>query len=151
MPFQTQPQQQIYDKVAPWMRELFGAMVNPIPNEPVFVLNTGQMYTMIAVNPWGTDDATITARCYVSMGTEMTPDLMHYLLRENDTFRFGAFGVDKDEDIFFEHTIVGSTCDQEELKASALAVAGTADRYADEIIPRFGGQRQIDKLRQMAS
>lgn len=151
MAFETQPQQQIYEKVAPWVRELFGAMANPLPDQPLFVLNTGQMYTMIAVNAWGTDDATITSRCYVSMGTEMTSDLMHYLLRENDKFRFGAFGVDKDDDIFFEHTIVGSTCDKEELKASALAVSSTSDRYADEIIPRFGGERQIDKLRHMAS
>ncbi|HOD05119.1 MAG TPA: YbjN domain-containing protein, partial [Anaerolineaceae bacterium] len=91
------------------------------------------------------DDATITTRAYVVTGVELTPDLMHFLLRENDRMRFGAFGVDQDNDIFFEHTIVGSTCDMEELKSSVLAVVYTADQYDDQIIQKWGGQRAVDR------
>jgi hypothetical protein len=146
MAFQTQAQQDVYDRVAGWIPQMFGMFAHAIPNEPVFVVQLGQTFTMISVQPWGDDDATITSRAYVAMGTELTEDLMHHLLLQNNTFRFGAFGIDDDDDIFFEHTVVGSTLDTEELKASVLAVAGTADRYADEIIPKWGGQRQSEKF-----
>jgi hypothetical protein len=150
MGFDSGPQEKIYKKIEPWMKEMFGMMVNAVPDRPLFLFNMGQTITAIAVAPWGDDDATITCRSYVVMGPELTTELMHYLLRENDTFRFGGFGVDNDGDVFFGHTIVGSTCDKEELKASTLAVASTAERYADEIIPKFGGERQVDKIRHMA-
>ncbi len=59
--------------------------------------------------------------------------------------RFGAFGVDQDNDIFFEHTIVGSSCDKDELKASILAVVYTADQYDEQITQKWGGQRAVDR------
>jgi hypothetical protein len=58
--------------------------------------------------------------------------------------RFGAFGVDKDGDIIFEHTIVGSTIDKEELKSSVKAVLSVADHYDDDIVSRWGGKRALD-------
>lgn len=77
----------------------------------------------------------------------MNAELMKFLLRENDRMRFGAYGLDEDEDIFFEHTIVGSTCDKEELKASVVAVVMTADDADDKIIAKWGGQRAVDRGR----
>jgi hypothetical protein len=71
---------------------------------------------------------------------------MRYLLQENDRMRFGSFGVDKDDDVFFEHTIVGSTCDKEEIKASVMAVVITADQYDDQIIAKWGGKRALDQM-----
>jgi len=114
--------------------------------EAAIALQTSAI-AQVAVYPWGNDDATITTRSYVTTGTEVTPDLMHFLLRENDTMRFGAFGLDSDNDIFFEHTIVGSTCDKDELKASVLAVVTTADRYDEQVVSRWGGQRAVDRRR----
>ncbi|MGE5459250.1 MAG: T3SS (YopN, CesT) and YbjN peptide-binding chaperone 1 [Solirubrobacterales bacterium] len=146
MAFQTQPQKDVYDRIAVWIPELFGMFGHALPDQPVFVVQLGQTFTMVSVQPWGDDDATITSRAYVAMDTELTADLMHYLLLQNNTFRFGAFGIDDDDDIFFEHTVVGSTLDTEELKSSVLAVSGTADRFADEIIPKWGGQRQSEKI-----
>ena len=74
----------------------------------------------------------------------MTPDLMYYLLRKNEDMRFGAFGIDEEHDVFFEHSILGSTCDIEEFRASLLAVASIADGLDDEIKEQFGGLRAID-------
>jgi hypothetical protein len=59
--------------------------------------------------------------------------------------RFGAFGLDSDNDVFFEHSIVGSTSDKVELKASVMAVVMTADRYDDQISSRWGGTRAVDR------
>jgi hypothetical protein len=94
---------------------------------------------------WGEDDAIITTRSWVVTGIELTQELLQYLLRENDTMRFGAFGLDSDNDVFFEHTIVGSTADKHELKASVMAVVMTADRYDDIIAERWGGTRAVDR------
>ncbi len=145
MEFQTAAHQTTYEKLVPWVNKLFGTFAHAREDAPTFGLAVGSAYVQIGVMAWGEDDATITTRAYVVTGVELTPDLMHYLLRENDRMRFGAFGVDQDNDIFFEHTIVGSTCDMEELKSSVLAVVYTADQYDDQIIQKWGGQRAVDR------
>lgn len=145
MEFKTASQKACYEKIGPWMKEIFGDFAQARPDMPVFGVVVGSALAQIAVYPWGDDDATICTRAYVVTGAEITPDLMMFLLRSNDDMRFGAFGLDRDNDIFFEHTIVGSTCDKEELKASVFAVVMTADRYDDQIMARWGGQRAMDR------
>lgn len=127
------------------MREAFGELMFPRDDTPAFGLIVGSALTHIAVFPWGKDDSIINARSYVVTGVELTPDLQRYLLEKNGEVLFGAFGVDKSGDIFFDHTIVGSSCDKNELKTSVIAVANTADKYDDEIISRWGGQRAVDR------
>jgi hypothetical protein len=98
------------------------------------------------VYPWGDDDAVIAVRCFVIYGAELVPDLLLYLLRQNSEMRFGAFGLDKEGDIFFEYSVVGSTVDKEEMKTATLAVVTTADQYDDLIKEKWGGMRQVDML-----
>ena len=145
MEFQTTAHKNCYEKVAKWMRELFGEFAMAREDAPLIAVVIGSAVAQAGVYPWGNDDSTITTRAYVVTGTELTPDLMHFLLRQNADMRFGAFGVDNDNDIFFEHTIVGSSCDKNELKASVLAVVTTADRFDDQIVARWGGQRALDR------
>jgi len=145
MEFQTEGQKQTYEKVAGMVKELFGTFAAPRDDIPAFSINYGSAYIITQVFPWGDNDASITTRSYVVTGAELTQELLLFLLQENDKMRFGAFGVDKDLDIFFEHTIVGSTCDLDELKASVLAVVYTADQYDDQITSRWGGQRASDR------
>jgi hypothetical protein len=145
MEFKTKPQEETYIQISQWLQELFGAFLVKRDDAPVFGVIIGSALAQVGVAPWGEDDATITTRAYVVTGTEITPDLTHYLLRENDRMRFGAFGLDHENDIFFEHTIVGKTANKEEIKSSVLAVILTADEYDDKIIARWGGQRALDR------
>lgn len=147
MEFRTSAQQACYEKIAPWVKELFGEFAIAREDAPMFAVLVGSAVAQILVMPWRDDDATITTRAYVVSGAELSQDLMHYLLRKNADMRFGAFGVDDDGDILFEHSIVGSTCDKPELKASVMAVVMVADDYDDEIVSRWGGQRAIDQMR----
>jgi len=147
MEFKTEAQKKTYEQVVPWMKELFGEFAMVRQDAPVIGVVVGSAVAQVAVTPWGEDDSSITVRAYVVSGAELTEDLMYFLLKENDTMRFGAFGIDDDKDIFFEHTIVGSTCQKNELKASVLAVVLTADRYDDQIVARWGGQRAVDRMR----
>ena len=145
MEFQNDTQKEVYEKIKPWMKEIFGEFAYEREDSPSFGIMVGSAYTQVGVFPYRKDDATITARSYVVTGAELTNDLMLYLLSENDKMRFGAFGVDAEKDIFFEHTILGSTCDREELKASVMAVVMTADDYDDQIVAKWGGQTARDR------
>ena len=145
MQFESKAQEDIYNKVVPWMKEIFGDFARPREDHPSFAIYVGSAYASTAVMTWGEDDAIITTRSWVVTGVELTLELLQYLLRENDTMRFGAFGLDSDNDVFFEHTIVGSTADKHELKASVMAVVMTADRYDDIIAERWGGTRAVDR------
>ncbi len=145
MQFQTQAQQACYEKIVPWMQQLFGTFALPRQDAPVYGVVVGSALAQVAVSPWGQDESTITTRAYLVTGAELTPDLLLYLLRENDRMRFGAFGIDVDNDIFFEHTILGATADMVELRSSVMAVVITADQYDDSIIERWGGTRMLER------
>jgi hypothetical protein len=145
MEFQTPAHQAVYERVVPLMKELFGEMVSTYEDRPTFGVRFGSAWVQTWVSPWRDDDATITTRAWLTTGTEVTADLGRFLLKANADMRFGAFGIDKDGDSFFEHTILGSTVTKAELRASILAVASTADEYDDEIVSRFGGVRMADR------
>lgn len=147
MEFETQAQRACYEQVAPWVTELFGGSLLRKPDRPVLGVLQGSAFAQIGVFPWGDNDAIITTRSYVVSGAELTPELMRFLLYENGGMRFGAFGVDDEGDIIFEHSIVGSTCDRRELETSVTAVILAADDYDDKIVERWGGQRALDQIR----
>ena len=140
MEFNTNAQKEIYEKVMPWIKELFGIFARAQEDAPYFGLNVGSAVVHIGILPWGEHDAVIKTRSYVLRSPELTPELLHFLLRENDTMRFGAFGIDEEGDVFFEYSIQGSTCTIESLKAAVLAVGYTSDQYDEKLADRWGGQ-----------
>lgn len=143
----NQSQHLCLEKIIPWLKEMFGAAAYARSDVPIIGVSIGSAFAQVEVNPWGEDDATVTTRAYVVSGARMDPDLLMFLLRENNTMRFGGFGLDENDDIFFEHTIVGSSCDAEELKSSVLAVVMAADLYDEIITARWGGVRALDQKR----
>jgi hypothetical protein len=147
MEFATDAQRECFEKVRNLMRELFGEFAVPRDDSPLIGVMLGSALAQTGVYPWGEDDAVVCTRAWVVLNVELTPELMRYLLLKNNAMRFGAFGIDDVDDIFFEHSIVGSTCDKAELKASVMAVVTTADQYDDEIVQRWGGERAMDRMR----
>lgn len=147
MLFQTPAQEACYDKTALWMRELFGKFPCARQDIPGLGLLTGSALVEVLVFPWGEDDAIINTRSYVVTGADITPELMRFLLEENTSMIFGAFGIDGNNDIVFEHTIVGSTCDKKELESSVKAVLEVSDEYDDRLVEKWGGQRALDRIR----
>ena len=146
MRFDSNAQKECYEKILPWMQEVFGDFAGQRREIPEFGVLVGSAFAQTSIFPFG-DEAVISSRAYVVTGAELTADLMHFLLRENDRMTFGAFGLDEEGDIFFEHTIVGSTVDKEELKSSVSSVVLIADEYDDLIVEKWGGQRAIDRVR----
>lgn len=149
MEFQTEAQQACYHKVAVWMKELFGKFPCARSDVPGLGLFMRSALVEVLIYPWNDDDAIINTRSYVVTDIAITADLMRFLLEENSQMRFGAFGLDPDGNILFEHTIVGSTCDKKELESSVNAVLEIADEYDDPIVQRWGGKRALDRLQQV--
>jgi hypothetical protein len=145
MEFQSQAQQACYERILPWFQELFGDAVVAFEDEPLFIITIGSAVASTRVIPWGTGDALVTTRAYVVTGIDLTPELTYYLLRANDSIYFGRFALDCEDDIVFEHSLVGSSCDRIELKHSVTTVLRLADEYDDEIVARWGGQRALDR------
>jgi len=125
------------------MDELFGDSLQIHPERPEFALTVGSALAQTQVLAFQ-DDAVIATRAYVVRGAPPSLELYRYLLQLNGRMTFAAFGLDSDGDIFIEHSIMGSTCDQPELSSSILAVALLADRYDDEIVALWGGIRAAD-------
>ena len=144
MEFKNDAQKETYEKVAKWLTEIFGEFVHKRDDRPTFRIIMGSTYVTVMVMPWAKDEAVICSRATVVQGPPLSPELMKYLLKENSSMVYGAFGVDDDDDINFDHTIYGPTCDKEELRHSVRAVLHTADKYDDEIVSRWGGKRMSD-------
>lgn len=149
MEFQTDAQRACYERILPWMEKLFGDSAIPREDAPLVDLPLGSAWATVAVVPWGEDDATVITRAYVVRGPRIDLELLRMLLESNEHLPFGAFGLDPEGDVFLQHSIVGSTCDPEELEASVVSVVSTADRFDDLIVDRWGGQRALDKYREL--
>lgn len=145
MEFATAAQKECYECIGPWMHTLFNESVLTFDDEPLFVINFGSAVASTRIIPWEENDTLITTRSYVVTDIEVTPELSYYLLRENNGIRFGRFALDSENDIVFEHSLVGSTCDQIELQYSVTTVIKLADIYDDEIVARWGGKRALDR------
>jgi hypothetical protein len=142
--FESEAQKACYEKTAGFIRELFGEYAAIDEDTPRFAIRMGSALAQVAVFPWRDSDATIGIRAYVVRGAEPTAELMKFLLEKNHWMRFGAFGLDPEGDIFFEHTLPGSACSKESLRASMMAIMHTADEMDDEIVSRWGGKRAFD-------
>ena len=145
MNFTTPAQEQCYLRLSPWLQELFGSAAVARSDEPVWDVTVGSSVTEVGVFPWRQDESVVSSRSLVVSGVEFSPELMQYLLRQNSVMRFGAFGLEGGDEVYFLHSLVGSTCDKPELEASVRAVSGMADHYDDEIIRRWGGTRACDR------
>lgn len=144
--FDSEVQAATHEKVKGMLTEIFGEMLIVRDDTPMFGISMGTAFAQVLVAPWGDDDAVVVTRAYVVHNIEIGGPLSIFLLKANGTMRFGAFGAD-DDSVFFQHTILGTTLDKGELRASVIAVVRTADDYDDQLVSQFGGQRALDVMR----
>ena len=146
MNFEHDAHEEAYKKVGKYLEETFGTNFTAVPDAPVYVGVQGSCMVHVVVYPWGTDDAVVNVRAWLVMEMgEIPADCLKFLLEENWKFRFGAFSIDSDGDIVFEHTIVAGKLDRVELEASVKAVLSTADDYDNRIVSEWGGVTAREK------
>lgn len=106
-----------------------------------FTIKRGSSQVMVQVRPYTEDDTIIEFISNVVYETNVTPDLMYYLLRKNTELHFGGFGLLFDDTVIFSYSIAGKNLDENEFRTALNSVAIIADYYDDEIVAKFGGKR----------
>jgi hypothetical protein len=91
--------------------KLFGESLVVFEDEPLLIVNLGSAVASTRVAPWYQGQTLITTRSYVVTNVAITAELSYYLLRENNSIYFGRFAYDAEDDIVFEHSLVGTACD----------------------------------------
>ena len=145
MTFANETQQVVYGRVRAFIEDLFGELAVYRDDAPAFAVAAGSAVAHVHVLPWTDEGAIVTTRAFVVSGATLNDDLMRWMLERNAEALWGAFGVDEDGEIVIDHSINGPTCDKEDLRASVLGVIFSADRYDDEIVARWGGERALDR------
>ena len=146
MNFQSEVQQDCYQKVADWLPEICDRVSNPVTPNPIFSLQFGSATVLVEIRPFRESESVIYIWAYVATDVEISPDLLLYLLKQNDTFRFGGFSRADDGDIRFHVTLLGASCQQNEFKLALTEVLESTDHYNDLIMKRWGGRRAADAL-----
>lgn len=138
MDFQNDAQEACYTRVREHMTQLFGEDAWVDGNAPNFVLRRGSADVHVSVAMLG-DQAVVAVFSLVATGVTLSEELFRYLLTENANLLFGGFGLNPDNTVIYQHTVIGDTVDKQQLQASVRAVAGVADDHDDTIATRFGG------------
>lgn len=111
-----------------------------------FTISRGSTQVMIVVRPFTSDETCVECLANVVTETEITPELMRFLLRKNAELHFGSFGLLFDDTITFSHSIAGTNLDANELITTLNSVAVIADYYDDIIVDLSGGKRAADVI-----
>jgi hypothetical protein len=149
--FKNNAQKKAFENVGKYLEQSFGKGLVRRPDAPCYVGTQGSCLVEVWVYARGSNGAVVNVRscCVMDMG-EIPADCLKFLLEENFKFTFGAFSLDRDGDINFEHTLLATKLDREELEASVKAVLTTADEYDDRIIRDWGGVTAREKLLRQA-
>jgi hypothetical protein len=144
--FQTEAQKDCYTKLADWLPEVCDCIASPSTGNPIFSLKFGSALILVEVRPFRQIESIIYIWTYVATNVEVSDELLLFLLKQNDSFRFGGFSMADDGDIRFHVTLLGSCCQQNEFKLALNEVLESADHYDDLIVQRWGGRRVSDAL-----
>lgn len=147
MKFETEAQEQCYNKIGGYIRELYGESAIVDADSPTFAVEKGSADARVGVAPWADNEAIVWVASLVVTGARVTSELMRFLLETNSKLHLGAFSIDKNGDIFYRCHIPGLTCDKTKLRHAIRAVLAVSDKYDDEIIAKWGGRRAVDRDR----
>ncbi len=106
-----------------------------------YVFNFESAHVFV-VPAWLPDERTVLRVFAVTnLDVPVTARLTSYLLAKNLDFVLGSFALDADKGaVWFNHNLLGQYLDPDELEATVVAVAQTANELDDEIKDRFGGR-----------
>ncbi|HEY9698397.1 MAG TPA: hypothetical protein V6D10_14120 [Trichocoleus sp.] len=152
--FTNSAQELTYRKVLDYLTTaaLFKDSLEVVADQPVFYLTYGSARVDVEVrawdvHPWDTGElAVVRAVSCVTVGSELSHELMRYLLMESSRMRFGAFQLGDEGEVLFANSVLGGeNMDLMELQTCILSVVTIADTYDDIIADQFGGKRAADR------
>lgn len=137
-------QEDTFRKVKEYLGEFFEEPYHD-PENNHFYVRYGTTVLEISVEPYGSEEAIVTVMSYCVQDVEMEEDLLLGLLELNHQLLCGSFSV-VGNDIFFAHSLFGSTLEPRDLLRVITSVANLADDYDDRIVARYGGQTALEKI-----
>jgi hypothetical protein len=142
--FEHAVQEETFSKVKEYLGELFEDPYHD-PENDHFYVRYGTTVLEISVEPYGSEEAVVTIMSYCVQDVEMEEDLLLGLLELNHQLLCGSFSV-VGNDIFFAHSLFGSSLEPRDLLRAITSVATLADDYDDRIVARYGGQTALEKI-----
>lgn len=138
MNFVNKVQQTVYENVASWLASTsFDFTVNP--DHAGFTVQFESTGIFISTHSVRESEAYIHLHALVTENSRVDAQLMEFLIRENTDLFCGAFSLDKNNAIWLEYSLLGSSCDRNEFTSALGEIASIADEYDDEIIAKWGG------------
>jgi len=137
MQFEQQAQEDLYARVATYLRQAFGELAEPLEDETAFRLALGRVPLLITVDANGPERASVLMMRRLAIGLPITPDLATFLLRKNQEVPFGALMLDDEQNIVFRHILLGESVNKEALFMLVRLLACYADEIEDELNMRF--------------
>jgi hypothetical protein len=142
--FEHSIQEETFGKVKEYLGELFEEPYHD-PENDHFYVRYGTTVLEISVEPYGPEEAMVTIMSYCVQDVEVEDDLLLGLLELNHQLLCGSFSV-VGNDIFFAHSLFGSSLEPRDLLRAITSVATLADDYDDRIVARYGGQTALEKI-----
>lgn len=142
--FEHAVQEETFRKVKEYLGELFEEPYHD-PENNHFYVRYGTTVLEISVEPYGAEESVVTIMSYCVQDVEMEEDLLIGLLELNHQLLCGSFSV-VGNDIFFAHSLFGSSLEPRDLLRAITSVATLADDYDDRIVARYGGQTALEKI-----
>jgi hypothetical protein len=142
--FEHAIQEETFGKVKEYLSELFEEPYHD-PENDHFYVRYGTTVLEISVEPYGPEEAMVTIMSYCVQDVEVEDDLLLGLLELNHQLLCGSFSV-VGNDIFFAHSLFGSSLEPRDLLRAITSVATLADDYDDRIVARYGGQTALEKI-----
>jgi hypothetical protein len=142
--FEHTIQEETFRKVKEYLGELFEEPYHD-PENDHFYVRYGTTVLEISVEAYGPEEAMVTIMSYCVQDVEVEDDLLLGLLELNHQLLCGSFSV-VGNDIFFAHSLFGSSLEPRDLLRAITSVATLADDYDDRIVARYGGQTALEKI-----
>ena len=107
-----------------------------------YALRQGSTKVFIVPMQWTGGQTLVKLFAPVSMAiTQISPELTRFLAEKNGELLFGKFSLDsKNKAIWYEHVLLGTSLDADELFSAVVAIALTADQYDEQVRALSGGK-----------
>ena len=138
LPFESAAQEAAYARLRGPLEEALGPVRERI-HAIGYVYEIGGVTATSTLAPWGDADTIVANRCYLAGAVPVSEAMLRELAHWTETGRFGYFGVDEADNVFFEHQLPGSTANRDTLERSIRQVHATAMGRREEFRSRFGG------------
>lgn len=130
-------QEDLFARVATYLRQAFGELAEPLGEEPDFALELGRVHLIISVHAAGPEKASLHVYTWIAEGLLVTPEVALFLLHRNKETPFGTLGVSEESTIGFSHVLFGESVTKVTLSMLLRIMASDTEEIEDELNMRF--------------